>query len=119
MTTANRNVSFAEPIDQLQRAGQLRCQRDFLDHIRKLEQSIHRFPIGIANELFALRTAFRARDKWPFDMNADNLRNGLAQFARRLQNLNNLFHRRGDCGQQERCRPTGGVIITDGSERFL
>src|SRR3954447_3310447 len=69
------------------------------------------------NELGALRSSFRFRNEWPFDVNTGNSTDGWSTIANRLQDFGDLLERRRRCCEQKRCRAASGVVVANGAKR--
>src|ERR1700693_2895265 len=73
VATAHADLARAKSVDDFERARQLRRQRDALDHVGVIQQSLRRLCSGILNEFLPLRATFRSRNEGAFHMNASDL----------------------------------------------
>src|ERR1700730_9502364 len=96
VATAHVDLARAESIDDLECARQLRRQRNALDHVGVLQQSLRRLCTRILNEFLLLRATFRFRNEGPFHMNACDL------FYRRLT-ITNYVQDIANRGDPPRC----------------
>src|SRR6266496_5975230 len=75
MSAAHADPTRMEDFDRFKCAGQFGRDRYTLQYVRVFEQLLHSNRRRVLNELDALRSGFRFRNKWPFDMNTDNRTN--------------------------------------------
>ena len=72
MSAADADPTRMEDFDRFKCSGQFGRDRYTLQYVRVFEQLLHSSRGRVLNELDALRSGFRFRNKWPFDMNTDN-----------------------------------------------
>src|ERR1700732_3052178 len=118
VATAHADLPRAESLDDLECSWQFGRQRDALDHVGVLQQSLRRLCGWILNEFLPLRAAPRSRNEGAFHMNASDLLDRRSTITNCVQYVNDRGDWRCRSCQQKRCRTAAGGVMGNRAKSF-